>query len=205
MGEEATVADRYLNFQALAVQERCGIDYRVCLEDRGTPTVVLAPHGGCIEPGTSEIAEAIAQEDLSFYAFEGLRPGRPHRDLHITSTRFDEPQALRLIGDAETAIAIHGRTDGDDPKTVWLGGLGVALCDAIASSLRAAGFEVASARQGLAGREPTNICNRGAAGAGVQLELPRSLRDELVVDAARLQLFGNAVRVAISAFHHCGN
>jgi phage replication-related protein YjqB (UPF0714/DUF867 family) len=34
---------------------------------------ILAPHGGGIEPGTSELAEAVAGEGLSFYAFEGLK------------------------------------------------------------------------------------------------------------------------------------
>jgi phage replication-related protein YjqB (UPF0714/DUF867 family) len=190
------VVDRYPNFATLAAAERHEIDYGIWLRNRGTPIVVLAPHGGWIEPGTSEIARAIAREDFSIYAFEGLRPGRPHGDLHITSTRFDEPDALQLVGDAEIVIAIHGRADGDDPTTVWLGGRGTTLGNAIASSLRAAGFEAATAKQELAGREPTNLCNRGSAGAGVQLELPRTLRNKLVDEPASLRSFSGAVREA---------
>ena len=34
--------------------------------------VIIAPHGGGIEPGTSELAIAIAGEELSFAVFEGL-------------------------------------------------------------------------------------------------------------------------------------
>jgi phage replication-related protein YjqB (UPF0714/DUF867 family) len=34
---------------------------------------VVALHGGGIEPGSSEIANDIAGEESSFYAFEGLK------------------------------------------------------------------------------------------------------------------------------------
>jgi phage replication-related protein YjqB (UPF0714/DUF867 family) len=51
---------------------------------------IIAPHGGKIEPGTSEIAAAIAGDDYSLYRFQGLRD-RPREELHITSAKFDEP------------------------------------------------------------------------------------------------------------------
>ena len=192
------MADRYTNFAALAASERSGVDYRYWLKDRGTAIVVLAPHGGWIEPGTSEIAEAIAHEDYSIYAFEGLRR-RPHGALHITSTLFDEPEGLRLVSGAETAIAIHGREDDDDSTTVWLGGRDIALRGAIASSLKSAGFEMVPAPPGMAALNPANICNRGTSRGGVQLELPLTLRNQLIEDTAMLQLFASAVRKAISS------
>jgi phage replication-related protein YjqB (UPF0714/DUF867 family) len=192
------LADLYPNFAALAESELAEIDYQIWFEDRGTPIVILAPHGGFIEPGTSKIAKCIAGDDLSFYAFEGLRD-RPHGDLHITSSRFDEPMGLQLISSAETAIAIHGRADAGDPKTISLGGRNNALGDAVASCLKEAGFPVAAAPSDLAGRDPANICNRGTSGAGVQLELPRTLRDALVRDEAKLRSFSDAVRMAIFA------
>jgi len=142
---------------------------------------------------------AIARDDYSFYAFEGLRPCRYHGHLHITSTHFDEPQGLALICAADTAIAVHGRVDGDDPRTVWAGGRADALRDAIASSLVASGFQAASSDRALAGRQLANICNRGTAGAGVQIEIPRTLRDKLKRDQAILTLFSDAVRQAMSS------
>jgi phage replication-related protein YjqB (UPF0714/DUF867 family) len=51
---------------------------------------VIAPHGGGIEPGTSELATAIAGDDFSLYLFEGLKSAG-NGELHITSTNFDEP------------------------------------------------------------------------------------------------------------------
>jgi phage replication-related protein YjqB (UPF0714/DUF867 family) len=191
------MADRYASFAALAAGEKAGTHYRVICEDRKTPIVIIAPHGGWIEPGTSEIARAIAAEGLSFYLFEGLIAGRPHGDLHIRSHLFDEPAALALVRSAETAIAIHGRANTLGDATVWLGGRNKSQRDAIGSSLRQAGFNVGPASNGLAGEDQSNICNQGSSGAGVQLELPRSLRDELKQDPIRMKAFSDAVRRAL--------
>ena len=70
------------------------------------------------EPGTSQVAALIAGDEFSLYCFESLVSGRR---LHITSARFDEPKGLALVEGAEIAICIHGRTDGDDPRSIWLG------------------------------------------------------------------------------------
>jgi len=186
--------DRYNSFEELAANERLGIDYRIRLVDRFSETVILAPHGGWIEPKTSEIAEAIAGSDLSFYAFEGLR-NVPHGDYHITSHRFDEPKAIELLRRTRTAVAIHGRRN-EGPDSVWLGGRAVGLRDAIRNSLQDAGFE-AEPNERLPGQHNANICNRGSSGKGVQLELPRRLRDRLVSDTKLLKSFCTAVRDSV--------
>lgn len=191
------MSDRYSSFAGLAAGEKAEIDYRIRCEDRRSPFVVLAPHGGWIEPGTSEIATEIAGSDLSLYLFEGLIPNRPHGDLHIRSHLFDEPIGMKLVQGAETAVAIHGRADNGAPHTIWLGGRDTALSRAIASALREAKFDVAVATGALAGHDRDNICNRGASGAGVQLELPRTLRDELKADQLGLRSFATAVRSAL--------
>ena len=193
------LADKYRNFAALDAGERCGIDYRVRLADLGTAIIVIAPHGGEIEPGTSELTLEIARGDYAFYAFEGLRRGRLHGDLHLTSPRFDEPRGLALIGAADTALAVHGRADNGDAWTIWAGGRAEAFRDAVATSLIASGFKVTNVDGGLAGREAANICNRGASGTGVQLEIPRTLRRHLRRDPTALRQFGDAVRLAMLA------
>jgi len=33
----------------------------------------MAPHGGGIEPGTIDIADAIARSEYTFYAFQGIK------------------------------------------------------------------------------------------------------------------------------------
>lgn len=189
--------DKYSNFAELAAGERAGVDYQIHVENRGSPVAIFAPHGGRIEPGTLEIAATIAGEVLSFYAFEALRAAGNRGSLHITSTRFDEPLALELVGNAQKVVAIHGRADGDDPLTVDVGSLDTALREKIATALTTAGFAAAVLDQGrLAGRDPANICNRGVTGAGVQLELPRVLRNQLTTEPTSLRAFCDAVRSA---------
>ncbi|WP_121061772.1 poly-gamma-glutamate hydrolase family protein [Chachezhania antarctica] len=190
------MADRYQNFKDLAADMKPDVDYRIRSEDRGTNAVILAPHGGSIEPETAEIAAAIAGTDLSFYAFEALKPGA-HGDFHITSHRFDEPVAIALVGTASTAVAIHGRKD-DGSDAVWLGGRATDLRDAIGQSLRDAGFG-AIPNKTLPGVHALNICNRTRSGKGVQLELPRALRRRLAEDKTALDDFCAAIRNGITS------
>ena len=185
------MADRFHSYAGLAAALVEGEDYRIRCSDRGSASLILAPHGGTIEPWTAEIAEAIAGEKLSFYAFEALKPGR-HGALHITSHRFDEPRALALLAGAEQAVAVHGRRD-DGSAEVWLGGRDAGLRDAIGKALRAAGVPAAR-NDRLKGEHLANICNRTARGRGVQLELPMSLRRILGRDAVLLGHFAQAAR-----------
>lgn len=194
------MVDQYSNFAELAANEREGFDYQIRVENRGTPIAIIAPHGGRIEPWTLEIAATIAGDTLSFYAFEALRAAGKRGSLHITSAKFDEPQALALVGEAQKAIAIHGRADDGDPRTVRVGGLDTVLRDKIVGALAAADFYAAVVTQGgLAGRDSANICNRGATGAGAQLELPWTLRTRLMTEPVRLAAFCDAVRAAAVA------
>ena len=190
--------DRYDSFITLAANETEGVDYRIRVEKRASPFAILAPHGGWIEPGTSEIADAIAANCFSLYCFEGLRR-TGSAGLHITSMRFDEPRAVQLVSDCDVAIGVHGRKDIGDETSIWVGGLHESMRDAICESLTDAGFEAKAVGEGhrLAGRDPANICNRGRRGAGVQLELPKTLRVALINDAGGRAVFATSVRKAL--------
>lgn len=89
--------DRYGSFSALLEHEIEGVDYRIRMEDRSSRVAIIAPHGGLVEPATSQIALGIAADSFSFYCFEGLGADRLHHELHITSEHFDEPTALSLV------------------------------------------------------------------------------------------------------------
>lgn len=168
------MADSYDSFSTLTKNARQDRDFRVRLLERRGTTVVVAPHGGEIEPGTSEIAEAIAGDDFSFYAFEGIKP-RNNCELHITSTRFDEPKGIALITASPRAITIHG--EDSERQVVFLGGTDARILNQLRDSLAVSGFSVERHKSPfLQGKEPANICNRAANGVGVQLELSRGLR-----------------------------
>ena len=188
------MSDAYSCFEELAKHHPEDIDFRICVTDRSSPVSILAPHGGKIEPGTSEIATAIAGDNYSLYVFEGLMSAN-NSVLHITSEKFDEPRARSLVEKSDIAIAVHGRRD-DGGGATWLGGRDTRLRDAIGASLKQATFDVAL-HHNLPGIKPDNICNRGRTGAGVQLELPKSLRKELLQNPSRLQTFAVAVQSGI--------
>jgi phage replication-related protein YjqB (UPF0714/DUF867 family) len=189
--------DRYSNFDELRRAERKAIDYRICRVVRAGSVAVIAPHGGKIEPGTSEVAAAIAGEAHHLYSFEGLRR-RPHPDLHITSTNFDEPSCLELISSCDIVIAVHGLRGQDE--AVHVGGRDKRLRDAINRTLRDAGFKakiVAIGSHAAVSRD--NICNQGRSGAGVQLELMKALRDALLKSPQKMVAFANSVHRAIGS------
>lgn len=194
------MADQYESFAALAAREIEGEHYRIRVVRRPSLIAIVAPHGGFIEPGTSEAAIAIARESLSFYCFESLTLRARGDGLHITSTLFDEPQALRLVAASEVVIGVHGRKNGADEASIWVGGLHEPLRDAICAALLDSGFRAKPVGEGhpLAGRDPRNICNRGRRGAGVQLELPRALRISFSHDESRRYAFAEAVRAALA-------
>ncbi|MET3524142.1 poly-gamma-glutamate hydrolase family protein [Mesorhizobium abyssinicae] len=189
--------DKYRSYAALAAGEVEGVDYRRSFTEKPSSFLIAAPHGGTIEPGTSEIAAAVAAGDLSLYCFEGLISNRPHTDLHIKSHLFDEPECLRLAAVADLVVTMHGRRDGGDTQTVWIGGLDHQLRDSVAKGLRDAGFHTATTGHRLPGEEQTNICNRGRRGRGVQVEIPRTLRDSMTPGSQALATFATAIRAAI--------
>lgn len=188
----------YKNFEELAQQEIEGKDYQIKFRLRDDRVLIMAPHGGKIEPTTSMIAEAIAGENYSFYSFEGLKE-EGNGVLHIESHLFDEPRGLQAAQKADVVITVHGQLDHNEGFTM-VGGLHVDLRSEIRRRLEAAGFQTRTPPEGLQGIDPENICNRGRLKGGVQLEVSRKERDLLKLDQERLERFAIAVRQAIQRF-----
>lgn len=171
----ALMIDKYSGYEELARTEVFGTDYRVVAVERpASPIVVVAPHGGAIEVGTSEIAARIAGEDHSYFSFEGLKPYGRNRDLHITSHRFDHPECLALVSRCRVALGIHGCMGVAE---IFVGGLDDELTGVLTSHLSGAGFRATADGHRYPGVNPLNICNRGARGRGAQLEITKDLRD----------------------------
>lgn len=171
----------YGSFSALLRRETPGRDFVVEWRTGRSGLAVMAPHGGGIEPGTSETARSIARGLHAFYHLDG-RKRKHNGTLHITSTRFDEPASQALTAASWKIITVHGCIE--DEADVFLGGLDTDLQGLCADALTRAGFTVA-AHPVFRGRQPENLCNRGRAGMGVQLELSLTLRRRLFLSLDR--------------------
>ena len=168
-------AHHYRSYADLAAAQREGEPYSVAVHRRpGARAAILAPHGGRIEDGTSEIAQAIAAQDHHLYLLEGRRVSHNYHTLHLTSHRFDEPRCLSLLQEAERVVAVHGCRGHHE--LVYIGGRDQELADHIHRCLRVHGIQAETGDHPFPGRHPENVCNRGAQGAGVQLEITHPLR-----------------------------
>jgi phage replication-related protein YjqB (UPF0714/DUF867 family) len=175
------MTDKYSTFDQLKKNEPAG-SFRVVLEPTDAKLAIVAPHAGGIEPGISEISRLIADGIFSLYLFEGLKKDG-NGDLHITSTRFDEPKCLSLLKAVDVVLTVHGE-DAKDEAIVFLGGRHEQLKQALRTKLKAGGFTVKN-HSSLQGMDASNICNRGRSGEGIQLELSFALRKRFFESLSR--------------------
>ncbi len=185
--------DKYSSFEELQCHETLDEDYTLSLRDAGSRVTIIAPHGGKIEPRTSDLARRIAGENYNFFCFEGIKE-KDNASLHITSHRFDEPGALKLVSKSELVVAVHACTG--TAGLVHIGGLNKKLGRMIARELQDRDIGVSNDHPRFQGSNPANICNRGATGIGVQLEVTRDLRDDL----QKVKVIARAVRAALLNF-----
>ncbi len=166
----------YQSYQELSSNEQQEIDYRLSYRRRNSDVAIIAIHGGRIQPGSTEIADAIAGEDYAFYSFEGIKQGSENYALYIPSHKFDESRALDIVSKANRVIVIHGYVGNNE--VVYLGGLDNQLKEQIKQSLEKAGFTT-DVNKNFKGIDQNNICNRGQTGKGVQIGITWGLREQL--------------------------
>ncbi len=138
----------------------------------------MSPHGGRIEGGVSEIVRSF-RDDYSTYLFEGLKT-HDNQTLHITSTRFDEPQQSKALG-KHYVIAVHGYKG--DEKISLVGGSDRKRAKKLVRALERNGFsaELATSKTGLAGVDTENINNQAQTGLSIQLEISREQREAFLI------------------------
>ncbi|MFD7325171.1 poly-gamma-glutamate hydrolase family protein [Streptomyces sp. NPDC059875] len=169
-------------------------------------TAIIAPHGGGLEAGTSELCLTLAGYTLvdpgvepqavpgvpqrDYWMFETLTsPGQP---LHVTSTNCDDPAALAVCGNNLYAVSLHGYSPDDNAlaKRILIGGRDQRLIGNLAWAFNKHGLNstlgvtvvVAGANAELNGDDPANIVNRTRTGAGAQLEISTELRRAMFGD-----------------------
>ncbi|MEV6839948.1 poly-gamma-glutamate hydrolase family protein [Streptomyces sp. NPDC051133] len=175
-GADLTAAhDTYDDFAELAAHETEGVDWtRELRPAPGSDLAHIAIHGGGIEVGTTEAANAAAGDSHNYYSFRGRKKTSTNRVLHITSSHFDEPRCVALQNSMVRTVSWHGFHS--TTKITEVGGLDEQFKLWVKRSLQHAGFTVIDAAAERAGRNPTNICNRNLSGYGVQLELSTAQR-----------------------------
>lgn len=161
------------------------------LSDDGTHRglIVLAPHGGDIEPHTDtqadRVAEQLAEHGVSSWRCKGFGPadGGAARLFHITSTDIDEasfPALASVIGRRfRYAVAFHGFSDDE----ILVGGgapfrLKAEIAAEIEGAVSGAGIPVriAGPNDVLGGDSPRNIVNRLTANRRNGIHIEQSLR-----------------------------
>ena len=172
----------------------------------GTRTVILAPHGGGIERGTSELCLAVAGYHpanlpitppagvtYDYWMFEGLRADN-NSELHVTSTNCDDGVALSLCAGVLNVLALHGLDAAqaglpDDAQTVLVGGRNETLKRLLLREFETADLDAIDAvdHDALNGDEVTNITNRTLLGMGGHLEITGPLRKAMFDDDSRPQ------------------
>lgn len=202
------------------------------LDQRSSSTTIIAPHGGGIEPGTSELCLATAGYHpatmcvtpaggpiYDYWMFEGLRTSG-NGELHVTATHCDDDIAVALCAGACNVLAIHGcaypRTGlSEQLQAVLVGGRNAAFRHVLMEELTTAGFQAIDATgvASLGGVSPNNIANRTLLGMGAQLELTAPLRSAMFLantHAARKHSatdvfwrFVGAARAAIGRIEAC--
>lgn len=164
--------DKYRSLAALKAALVENVDYRVLALDRRSWLTVASPHGGFIEPGSSAIAAAAAGRQYNFFDFQALKP-EGAKELHVTSTRFREPQLTGLLRRSRAAMSIHCMGTCHE-QVIWLGGLNATLKQLVLEELLQAGISVNPDSPQYRGEKPTNFVNM-VAEQGVQLEFSEEL------------------------------
>ncbi|MEV6834007.1 poly-gamma-glutamate hydrolase family protein [Streptomyces sp. NPDC051133] len=172
-------------------------------------TAVIAPHGGGIEAGTSELCLAVAGYtpfDVGIDPATAAVAGEPQRDYwmfealansssqHVTATHCDDPAALAVCANNLYAVSLHG-FDDTTVKKINIGGRDERLKRNLLAAFTKYGLTspasnpdwnvtvvFAGATDPINGDDPANIANRTRTGAGAQLELSTALRSAMFGD-----------------------
>lgn len=171
---EGHIKDKYQSMTQLESETVEGVDWKKDTRDNGTKVLIVAPHGGNIEQGTTEATKALAQKgNYDYFSFEAIRP-KNNTELHVTSTHYDDPTLNQMIKNRTATISIHGAAGTN--QIIYLGGPRSTLRDEMETQLKSSGFTVMVPPDYIGGVKKNNFINREENNTGVQLELTTALR-----------------------------
>lgn len=116
------------------------VDWKKEIKKTGSNVIIVAPHGGNIEKGTTELTKMVAKHNhYDYYSFTVLNQQNPEK-FHVTSSHYNDPTLLNMVKSKDFAVSIHG-AKGDKP-VIYLGGLDTELKEAIKQQLLKQHFTV---------------------------------------------------------------
>jgi phage replication-related protein YjqB (UPF0714/DUF867 family) len=191
---------------------------------------IMAPHGGSIESGTTELALATAgfvknfngdtytSVTYDYFIFNGTNPKDENGKLHVTASHYDDTDANKLVSNSIISFAFHGCTDlqpnessGKGYQACLIGGRDQVLKEILEAQLMTAGFNAFITSQDvLDGSLAENIINKNKRKRGAQVEMTTSLRKSFYTKHNRKDrrknttpdfwLFVNAIRASIEEY-----
>jgi phage replication-related protein YjqB (UPF0714/DUF867 family) len=143
---------------------------------RRAHVIALAVAG--YHPATfAQATDCFGLHDL--WMFEGLL-SLGNSKLHVTSTNYNDPIALKLVQISKRCLSLHGLSDTAADGKIQIGGRDTELMGIVLEELTAAGIPAAIATdQNTNGSSLANICNKTTTHAGVQLEMGKTYRESL--------------------------
>jgi phage replication-related protein YjqB (UPF0714/DUF867 family) len=186
------LAQKISSYKELATKKIEGKDFDIKTRSGPSSSLVMAIHGGTIEPGTTELADAIAADRFSFYSFTGLVDD--YQGLHLTSTDFDEPRLAELTQNAKNCLSVHGLKN--DAADFCVGGANADKRKAYVKLLAKKFPKWRSCELCCppnSGTSKNNVVNRCKL-AGVQIEMGQGVRSELKQNLAFLKELASVLR-----------
>ena len=173
--------DKYSSFQKL--NKDAPYSFKIKSNFKDGSFLIFTPHGGGIEPGTTELCKWFNDNSFSYYTFSGIRKTKC-KELHITSHHFDEPRLFKMLNQHQCAISFHGMSNSmkqqHNNADIVLGGLNDVLLNELYTNLKKGSYTVVAARDfpesNLRAHQPNNVTNRCISNKGVQIELSEDLR-----------------------------
>lgn len=166
--------DKYQSMTQLEDETTEGVDWKKSIRNTGKEILIVAPHGGNIEQGTTELTKALADKgNYDYFSFEAIRP-RNNSELHVTSRNYNDLMLNSMIQNRKATISIHGAKGNE--KIVYIGGPRSDLRNEIEKELVSRGFNVMVPPDNLSGKDDENFINREKGNTGIQLELTYALR-----------------------------
>ncbi|MCJ7989589.1 poly-gamma-glutamate hydrolase family protein [Priestia sp. OVS21] len=115
----------------------------------------------------------------ALYLFESLK-SKGSRDLHLTSTHFDEPTARKMVSKYDNVLSLHGYSGNE--KHIFVGGTDRERAKKLTQLLNQNGFPAELITKGhdeIAGINSGNIANKNRTGKSIQLEISQPLRSAM--------------------------